>query len=58
MDPAHKLVVTLEGPNEDAVIETLQENRLGLVQDIEIYRLTPLDDLFKKAAEWGHQPLL
>jgi len=58
MDPAHKIVVTLEGPNEDAVLDSLMENRLAQVQAVEIYRLTPLEDMFKRAGEAGHQPLL
>jgi hypothetical protein len=58
MDPAHKLVVTIEAPNEDALHDHLLESCLGEIQDVEIYRLTPLDDLFKWAAEWGHEPLL
>ena len=58
MDPAHKIVVTLEGPNEDAVLDTLMENRLAQIQAVQIYRLTPLEDLFKRASEAGHQPLL
>ena len=57
MDPAHKVAVTNEAPNEDALHDHLQETRLGQIQEIEIYRLTPLEDLFKQAAEWGHQPL-
>jgi len=34
-----------------------RETRLGVIQDIEIYRLTPMENLFKQAAEWGHQSL-
>jgi len=57
MDPAHKVMVTIEAPNQDALVDHLQETRLGMIQDIEIYRLTPMENLFKQAAEWGHQPL-
>ncbi len=48
MDPAHKIMVVLEAPNQDAILDALGENRLGQIQDVEIYRLTPLADLFAR----------
>lgn len=49
LDPAHKVMVILEAPSQDAVQDALAENRLGQVQDIELYRATDLFELFKMA---------
>ena len=55
LDPAHKILVVLEAPTQDAVQDTLLANRLGQIQAVELYRATPLPDLFAKTQ--GHEPL-
>ena len=55
LDPAHKIMVLLEAPTQDSVQDLLQANRLGQVQAMELYRATPLADLF--AANAGQEPL-
>ena len=49
LDPAHKVMVMFEAPSQDAVQDTLAENRLGQVQNVELYRATDLFELFKMA---------
>ena len=48
MDPQHKIMVILEAPNQDVILDALHENRLAQIQDVEIYRLTALADLFAR----------
>ena len=49
LDPAHKVLVILEAANQDAVQDTLQANRLAQIQDLEVYRATPLPEMFAHA---------
>jgi hypothetical protein len=46
MDPNHKIMVVLEAPSQDAILDALRDNRLGQIQDVEVYRLTPMEELF------------
>jgi hypothetical protein len=55
LDPAHKVLVVLEAPTQDAVQDALIANRMGQIQAIELYRATPVPELFAKAQ--GQEPL-
>jgi hypothetical protein len=55
LDPAHKVLVVLDAPTQDAVLDALQANRMGQVQSVELYRATPLPELF--ARNQGQEPL-
>jgi len=57
LDPTHQLMVILEAPNADAVLDTLNENRLGQIQNVQVFRATPVEELFKLADTLGQQPL-
>jgi hypothetical protein len=55
LDPAHKILIVLEAPTQDAVQDALLANRMGQIQAVELYRATPLPELFAKAQ--GQEPL-
>jgi hypothetical protein len=55
LDPAHKILVVLEAPTQDAVQDALIANRMGQIQAVELYRATPLPELFAKVQ--GQEPL-
>jgi len=57
LDPSHQLMVLLEGPSLDAVLDSLIENRMGQTQNVQVFRATPVEDLFKMADTLGQQPL-
>jgi len=46
---AHKIIVGLEAPNADAILDFGHETRLDQIQVTELYRATPLDKVFAEA---------
>ena len=50
LDPGHRILVLLDAPTQDAVLDALQANRMGQIQDVEVYRATPLPELFARNA--------
>jgi hypothetical protein len=57
LDPTHQLLTLLEAPSADAVMDALNENRMMHVQNCQVFRATPLDELMKKSETLGQQPL-
>ena len=55
LDPAHKLMVVLEAPTQDAVYDALLADRMSQIQAVEVYRATPLAEHFAKTQ--GQEPL-
>lgn len=55
LDPAHKLLIVYEAPNAEALLDYAMESHFGQIMDIEFWRTTPLDELFKQAE--GQPPL-
>jgi hypothetical protein len=39
-------LVILDAPSQDAIFDSLRENRLGQIQDVEVYRPTPMEEMF------------
>jgi hypothetical protein len=45
LDPAHKILVVAEAASQDTLVDHLMESRLAAIQYLEVYRLTPMEQL-------------
>lgn len=57
LDPTHQIMVILEAANTDAVMDALNENRIAQIQNCQVFRATPVEELFKLGDQLGQQPL-
>ena len=57
LDPTHQIMVILEAPNQDAVLDALNENRIAQISNCQVYRATPLEEMMKLGEQLGQQPL-